>query len=65
VLGDRRAARGGRAAYGEFLEPLLELIEDGTIAPVIDSTFSFDQAPDAHRRLVERRNIGKVVLVPS
>jgi NADPH:quinone reductase-like Zn-dependent oxidoreductase len=39
------------------------LIEDGTIAPIIDATFGFDQAPEAHRRLGERKNIGKVVLV--
>ncbi len=51
-----------RGSYGPFLEPLLPLIEDGTITPVIDSTFGFDQAPDAHRRLTERTNIGKVVL---
>jgi NADPH:quinone reductase-like Zn-dependent oxidoreductase len=54
-----------RGSYGPFLEPLVELIRDGTIRPVIDATFTFDQAPDAHRRLMERRNIGKVVLVPG
>jgi synaptic vesicle membrane protein VAT-1 len=31
----------------------------------IDATFPFEKAADAHRRLMERRNIGKVVLVPS
>jgi NADPH:quinone reductase-like Zn-dependent oxidoreductase len=52
-----------RGTFGPFLDPLVGLIEDGTIAPIIDATFGFDQAPDAHRRLGERRNIGKVVLV--
>jgi NADPH:quinone reductase-like Zn-dependent oxidoreductase len=51
-----------RGTYGSLLDPLLELIEDGTIDPVIDATFGFEQAPDAHRRIAERRNIGKVVL---
>ena len=51
-----------RGSYGPFLEPLLPLIEDGTVTPVIDSSFGFDQAPAAHRRLTERTNIGKVVL---
>jgi NADPH:quinone reductase-like Zn-dependent oxidoreductase len=30
----------------------------------VDRAFPFDQAGDAHRYLEERRNIGKVVLVP-
>jgi NADPH:quinone reductase-like Zn-dependent oxidoreductase len=52
-------------SYGPVLDPLLELIDDGTIAPAIDSSFDFRHAPDAHRRLAERNNIGKVVLVPT
>ena len=51
-----------RGTYGPFLAPLVPLIDDGTITPVIDATFGFDAAPDAHRRLTERRNVGKVVL---
>ena len=54
-----------RGSYGPFLHPLVPLIEDGTIDPVIDATFPFEKAADAHRRLMERRNIGKVVLVPT
>jgi NADPH:quinone reductase-like Zn-dependent oxidoreductase len=54
-----------RGSYGPFLDPLLELIDDGTITPVIDTTFGYDEAPDAHRRLTERKNIGKVVLSSS
>jgi NADPH:quinone reductase-like Zn-dependent oxidoreductase len=52
-----------RGSYGPFLEPLVPLIADGTITPVIDATFAFDRAPDAHRRISERKNVGKVVLV--
>jgi NADPH:quinone reductase-like Zn-dependent oxidoreductase len=54
-----------RGTFGSLLEPLLELIDDGTISPVIDASFSFDEAAEAHRRLGERKNIGKVVLVAS
>jgi NADPH:quinone reductase-like Zn-dependent oxidoreductase len=54
-----------RETYGPFLEPLLELIDDGTITPVIDESFGFDAAPDAHRRLADRKNVGKVVLTPK
>jgi len=51
-----------RGSYGPFLDPVVELIEDGTVEPVIDASFSFEQAPEAHRRMSEHKNIGKVVL---
>ena len=46
------------------IEPLIPALQDGTLKPVVAATFSFDQAPDAHRFIADRRNIGKVVLVP-
>ena len=39
-------------------------MEDGTIQPVVAAAVPFDRAPDAHRMIAERRNIGKVVLTP-
>jgi len=54
-------------AYGTlapFTEPLRALLDDGTIEPVVAEAFPFDRAADAHRFLAERRNVGKVVLVP-
>ena len=47
-----------------FSGPLRELLDDGVIEPVVAAAFPFDRAADAHRYLSERRNIGKVVLVP-
>jgi NADPH:quinone reductase-like Zn-dependent oxidoreductase len=46
------------------LRPLLPQLENGDLRPVVAETFSFEQAPDAHRFIAERRNVGKVVLVP-
>jgi NADPH:quinone reductase-like Zn-dependent oxidoreductase len=46
------------------LAPIREMIEDGTIRPVIAAAIPFDRAPEAHRYLSERRNVGKVVLTP-
>jgi NADPH:quinone reductase-like Zn-dependent oxidoreductase len=43
---------------------LRELMDDGTIEPVVAEAFPFERAPDAHRMIAERRNVGKVVLVP-
>jgi NADPH:quinone reductase-like Zn-dependent oxidoreductase len=53
-----------RETLEPWIEPLRELIEDGTIEPVIAGTFSFEEAGAAQDMLTQRRNIGKVVLVP-
>jgi NADPH:quinone reductase-like Zn-dependent oxidoreductase len=49
---------------GPWSEPLDALIADGTIEPVVSDAVPFAAASDAHRLLAERRNVGKVVLVP-
>ncbi|MDX2032348.1 MAG: NAD(P)H-quinone oxidoreductase [Blastocatellia bacterium] len=36
---------------------------DGTLQPVIDSIHPIEQANDAHRRMAENRNIGKIILL--
>ena len=46
------------------IEPLIPALRQGELKPVVAKAFSFDQAPEAHRFIAERRNIGKVVLVP-
>ena len=47
-----------------WIDPLVALIEDGTIQPVVAEAVPFDRAAEAHRILAQRRNVGKVVLVP-
>jgi NADPH:quinone reductase-like Zn-dependent oxidoreductase len=39
-------------------------VEAGWVRPYVDRAFPFDQIADAHRYLEERKNTGKVVLVP-
>ena len=51
-------------SLGVALGPIRELIQDGTIQPVVAAAIPFDRAPEAHRYLSERRNVGKVVLTP-
>jgi NADPH:quinone reductase-like Zn-dependent oxidoreductase len=46
------------------IAPLVPLLEKGQLRPVVAESFPFDRAPDAHRFIAERRNVGKVVLVP-
>lgn len=47
-----------------WMRDLLRGVEEGWVNPYVDRAFSFDEAGAAHRYLEERKNIGKVVLVP-
>ena len=53
-----------RGTLEPWVTPLAALIEDGTIEPVVSDAVPFDDAPEAHRIIAERRNVGKVVLTP-
>ena len=46
------------------IDRLLIMYREGRIKPYIDSSFPFAQAAQAHLRLQDGKNIGKVVLVP-
>ncbi len=41
---------------------ILKMISSGKVKPVIDSTFPLEKAADAHKRIISRQSIGKVVL---
>lgn len=45
-------------------QPLVAELEAGRLEPVVAASFGFDEAADAHRFIGERRNVGKVVLLP-
>jgi NADPH:quinone reductase-like Zn-dependent oxidoreductase len=51
-----------RGSFEEIARPLAKLLADGDIKPVVGRVFPIEQAPEAHRFLQERQNIGKVVL---
>jgi NADPH:quinone reductase-like Zn-dependent oxidoreductase len=53
-----------RGTLAPWIEPLRQLMDDGTIEPVVAGAFSFEQAGAAQSMIVERRNVGKVVLSP-
>jgi NADPH:quinone reductase-like Zn-dependent oxidoreductase len=46
------------------VQPLIQDLAAGRLKPVVAEAFPFDRAADAHRFIAERRNIGKVVLLP-
>ena len=53
-----------RGSLERWITPLQEMLRDGSLAPVVSDVVPFDRAPEAHRIIGERRNVGKVVLVP-
>jgi NADPH:quinone reductase-like Zn-dependent oxidoreductase len=53
-----------RGSLEPWTAPLAELIDDGTVQPVVSDAVPFDRAAEAHRIIAERRNVGKVVLIP-
>ncbi|HKO95792.1 MAG TPA: medium chain dehydrogenase/reductase family protein [Pyrinomonadaceae bacterium] len=48
----------------EWVDAILQGTEEGWIRPHVDKSFPFAEAGAAHTYLEERKNIGKVVLVP-
>jgi NADPH:quinone reductase-like Zn-dependent oxidoreductase len=53
-----------RGSLRPWIEPLQAMLEDGTIQPVLAGAFAFEDAGAAQTMISERRNVGKVVLVP-
>ncbi len=53
-----------RGTLAPWISPLTEALYDGTISPIVHAAVPFAEAPEAHRILAARENIGKVVLVP-
>lgn len=48
-----------------WMQSILDGVEAGWINPHVDTTFTFKAAAEAHRYIEERRNIGKVILIPN
>jgi NADPH:quinone reductase-like Zn-dependent oxidoreductase len=55
--------QGKRTSH--WMDELLELLAAESIAPVIDTVYTFDDVGQAHGRLEDRLNVGKVILVPG
>src|ERR1041385_9396747 len=55
--------REGEKVRG-WTQEIMRGVAEGWIQPYVDRAFPFDQIADAHRYMEERKNTGKVVLVP-
>ena len=72
LMNDNRAVMGlnllhwwdEAGSLEQMTRPLVELMDRGVIRPVVSESFSFDRAPEAHRFIQDRKNVGKVVLTP-
>ena len=53
-----------RGTLEPWIAPLQAMLDDGTVKPVVAGEFSFEDAGAAQTMIVERRNLGKVVLTP-
>jgi len=53
-----------RGTLEPWIAPLSKALDAGTITPVVHAAVPFAEAPEAHRILAARENVGKVVLVP-
>ncbi len=47
-----------------WLQELIQMHNDGHLNPHIDKTFKLEEAADAHHYIQDRKNLGKVVLIP-
>ncbi len=54
-----------RGSLRPWIEPLQEMLDDGTIQPVVGGEFTFAEAGEAQGMITARRNVGKVVITPS
>jgi NADPH:quinone reductase-like Zn-dependent oxidoreductase len=55
---------GEIATLREELQAVLALWDEGKIKPLIDASYPFTEAAAAHRRILQRQNVGKIVLKP-
>jgi DNA phosphorothioation-dependent restriction protein DptG len=47
-----------------MLDEIAQLVRQGVLGPVVDRVFPFAEASAAHQYLQDRKNFGKVLLVP-
>jgi NADPH:quinone reductase-like Zn-dependent oxidoreductase len=64
VFGLNMLAWWDREGADRIIQPLRQLLERSEIEPLVAESFPFERAGEAHAYIAERRNVGKVVLIP-
>ncbi|KAL0278671.1 UNVERIFIED_CONTAM: hypothetical protein PYX00_000424 [Menopon gallinae] len=57
--------QNGAAYVKEIVKKVFDLWKSNKIKPVIDSTWAWEDIPEAMQKLHDRKNIGKLILDPS
>ncbi|XP_023223330.1 synaptic vesicle membrane protein VAT-1 homolog-like isoform X3 [Centruroides sculpturatus] len=57
--------QGGHEYIRGIVEKVFRLWKEGKIKTVIDSTWAFEDVPEAMQRLHDRKNVGKITLDPN
>lgn len=50
--------------YQEWMRQLVRWYDEALFRPHVDKVFKFEQAADAHHYIQDRKNVGKVLLIP-
>ncbi|CAF1583310.1 unnamed protein product [Rotaria magnacalcarata] len=59
-----RGSNDTRRYLGDMMHKLFILYREGKIKPIVDSVFTFEDVNNALGRLIDRKNIGTVVIEP-
>ncbi|KAJ3313187.1 hypothetical protein HDV04_002363 [Boothiomyces sp. JEL0838] len=51
--------------YRGAIQGILDGVESGWVRPVVDSVFAFEDVGAAHQYMEDRKNTGKIILVPT
>jgi NADPH:quinone reductase-like Zn-dependent oxidoreductase len=60
-----RLGRSSVPGRKETMAILKELLQAGTLTPVIDSTYQLSEAREAFRHMIEDETVGKVIITPT
>jgi NADPH2:quinone reductase len=56
---------GKKEMLNDVISELFQLVADGKLKPVIGATYPLSKAADAHRSMLARESVGKIVLDPG
>lgn len=56
--------QNGEEYVREIVDRVYKLYSEGQIKPLIDSTWAFEDIPEAMQKMHDRKNVGKIVLDP-
>lgn len=62
IFGRDVSILGGKMGTAREFQDLSKAVFSGKIKPIIDKTFPLDQAGEAHRRMEEKKQTGKIIL---